>query len=92
MFDGFGPEKMIFILLVLMLVFGTKRLPEIGGAFGRSIREFKKSLDGRDEAEPARPALPRSVALPAPDAARVAVPAPGAAPTSPPLPPEPPEA
>lgn len=72
MFDGFGPEKMIFILLVLVLVFGTKRLPEIGGAFGKSIREFKRSLNSIDEPEPPRPAATQSVALPTPDAASVA--------------------
>ena len=44
--DGFGPEKLIFILLILILVFGAKRLPEIGQSLGKGIREFKKSVRG----------------------------------------------
>ncbi len=54
--DGFGPEKLIFILLVVMLIFGAKRLPEIGSGLGRGIREFKKSVRGDlDEAAPQPP-------------------------------------
>ncbi len=52
--EGFGPEKLIFILLVVMLIFGAKRLPEIGSGLGRGIREFKKSVRG-DLDEPAQP-------------------------------------
>ena len=44
--EGFGPEKLIFILLILILVFGAKRLPEIGQSLGKGIREFKKSVKG----------------------------------------------
>ncbi len=44
--EGFGPEKLIFILLILVLVFGAKRLPEIGSSLGKGIREFKKSVRG----------------------------------------------
>ncbi|HEX9108862.1 MAG TPA: twin-arginine translocase TatA/TatE family subunit [Longimicrobiales bacterium] len=46
MVEGFGPEKLIFILLILILVFGAKRLPEIGQSLGKGIREFKKSVKG----------------------------------------------
>ncbi len=54
--EGFGPEKLIFILLVVMLIFGAKRLPEIGSGLGRGIREFKKSVRGDlDEAAPQPP-------------------------------------
>ena len=39
-----GPLEVVVILLVVLLLFGAKRLPEIGRAFGEGIREFKKSL------------------------------------------------
>lgn len=39
-----GPMEIILILLVVLLLFGVKRLPEIGRAMGEGIREFKKSL------------------------------------------------
>lgn len=41
-----GPLEVIVILLVVLLLFGAKRLPEIGRALGNGIREFKKSVKG----------------------------------------------
>ncbi len=39
-----GPMEIIIILLVVLLLFGAKRLPEIGKALGEGIREFKKAI------------------------------------------------
>ena len=39
-----GPLEVVVILLVVLLLFGAKRLPEMGRAFGEGIREFKKAL------------------------------------------------
>ncbi len=70
--EGFGPEKLIFILLILILVFGAKRLPEIGSSLGKGIREFKKSVKGDfsdDQAPHAQPqyqAPPQQVYQPVP--------------------------
>lgn len=44
-----GPLEVVVILLVVLLLFGAKRLPEIGRALGEGIREFKKSVKGEDE-------------------------------------------
>ena len=38
-----GMGELVVVLLVVLLVFGAKRLPEIGQAIGRAIKEFKKS-------------------------------------------------
>jgi sec-independent protein translocase protein TatA len=46
---GLGFGELILIFAVLLLVFGAKRLPEIGGALGKSIRDFKRSINGLDE-------------------------------------------
>ncbi len=43
-----GPEEIILILLVVLLLFGAKRIPEIGASLGKGIREFKGSLSGKD--------------------------------------------
>lgn len=43
-FGGLGMWEVLLILLVLLLVFGAKRLPELGGSLGKGIREFKKSV------------------------------------------------
>ncbi len=66
--EGFGPEKLIFILLILILVFGAKRLPEIGQSLGKGIREFKKSVKGDfDEGQaPQQPQYPQYQAPPQP--------------------------
>lgn len=40
---GWNTPEMIVILLVVLLLFGAKRLPELAKAFGKSLREFKKA-------------------------------------------------
>jgi sec-independent protein translocase protein TatA len=41
--------EILLLLLVMLLVFGPKRLPEIGRSLGRGIREFKESVTGEDK-------------------------------------------
>lgn len=41
-----GPLEILVILLVILLLFGGKKLPEIGRALGEGIREFKKAVSG----------------------------------------------
>ena len=43
-FGGLGPWEILLIFLVVLLLFGAKRLPEIGSSLGKGIREFKGSL------------------------------------------------
>jgi TatA/E family protein of Tat protein translocase len=42
---GIGFPEMLLIMAVALLVFGPKKLPEIGKSLGRAIREFKRSSD-----------------------------------------------
>ncbi len=44
MFGGLGMGEIVMIFLVVLLLFGAKRLPEIGSSLGKGIREFKGSL------------------------------------------------
>ena len=46
---GIGMPELLIILLVILLVFGANRLPEIGKSLGEAIREFKKSMKDSDE-------------------------------------------
>lgn len=43
-----GPMELVLILLVVLLIFGPGRLPEVGGAIGRGIREFRQSISGKE--------------------------------------------
>jgi sec-independent protein translocase protein TatA len=59
MFGGIGPEKILLLAVVVLLLFGAKRIPEIGSSFGKGIREFKKSIGDNDTSNdaPARAEL-----------------------------------
>jgi sec-independent protein translocase protein TatA len=48
-----GPMEIIILVVILLLVFGSRRLPEIGRSLGKGMREFKDSVTGKDE-EPER--------------------------------------
>ena len=48
---GFGMPELIIILVIVLVVFGAGKLPEIGSALGKSIKNFKRASDGKDEIE-----------------------------------------
>ena len=49
MFGTLGWPEIILILLVALLLFGAKKLPDVGRSLGKGIREFKKALKGIEE-------------------------------------------
>jgi sec-independent protein translocase protein TatA len=53
-----GWQEMLIILLVLLLLFGARRLPEMGRSLGRGMREFKDAVTGKDDDEPDKAELP----------------------------------
>jgi sec-independent protein translocase protein TatA len=57
---GISWPEILILLLVALLVFGPKRLPEMGRSLGRGLREFKDSISGKglDEDEDQRAELP----------------------------------
>jgi sec-independent protein translocase protein TatA len=67
-----GPMEIIVVLIIALIVFGPKKLPELGKSLGKGINEFKGSITASHDA----PAEPVAVAKPAPAAvaAPVAVP------------------
>jgi sec-independent protein translocase protein TatA len=45
---GIGPLEIIIVLIIVLIVFGPKRLPDLGRSLGRGMREFKDSVSGDD--------------------------------------------
>ena len=46
---GLGMPELMVILVLVTVIFGGSKLPELGAAFGKSIRNFKKASQGKDE-------------------------------------------
>lgn len=52
MLGNIGPLEIGIVLLVVLLVFGPKKLPELGSSLGKSIHGFGKGIKGEDEESP----------------------------------------
>jgi len=48
---GYSPLAIIIILLIVLVIFGAGRLPEIGSSLGKGIKNFKRAFEGKDEIE-----------------------------------------
>jgi sec-independent protein translocase protein TatA len=59
---GIGPLELIIVLVIALIVFGPKRLPDLGRSLGSGMREFKESITGnsKDDDDPATLNAPRS--------------------------------
>ena len=58
---GIGVTELVILLVALLVIFGPKRLPEMGRSLGKGMREFKDSISGKDDDdEPCTTASPRS--------------------------------
>jgi sec-independent protein translocase protein TatA len=82
-FSSIGPLEIVLVIVVLLIVFGPKRLPSLGKSLGTGMREFKDSITGDDKQQETdatgRPALTQAQA----DAAIAAPPAPEAVDSAP---------
>jgi sec-independent protein translocase protein TatA len=45
---GFGPTEMIILLVIVLVLFGAKKLPDLANSMGRSIKEFRKATEEAD--------------------------------------------
>jgi sec-independent protein translocase protein TatA len=46
---GIGPLELVIVLVIILVIFGPKRLPQAGRALGQGLREFKDSVTGKDD-------------------------------------------
>ncbi|HLQ60125.1 MAG TPA: twin-arginine translocase TatA/TatE family subunit [Gemmatimonadales bacterium] len=58
MLPNLGFSEILILLVILVLFFGAKRIPEIGSSIGKGIKEFKRGLKDADSSEPSSPAVP----------------------------------
>lgn len=50
---GLGPPELILLFLIILIIFGAGKIPQIGASLGRGIRNFRKGVKGQeDEADP----------------------------------------
>ncbi len=52
MFGGLGIPELIIILVIILIIFGAGKLPEIGGGMGKAIRNFRKATNEKDKKDP----------------------------------------
>lgn len=57
-----GPLEIVIVLVIVLIIFGPKRLPDLGKSLGRGMREFKDSVTGKDEDDEDRPEITRAEA------------------------------
>jgi sec-independent protein translocase protein TatA len=81
-----NPLHIAFLVVILLLVFGARRLPEIGRSLGGGMREFKDSISGESKPALSQTAQQQPVAQPQPPVAQPVV----APPPAPPVPVPPP--
>jgi sec-independent protein translocase protein TatA len=55
MFRSLGWPEIALIVVIVLIVFGVGRLPQVGGAIGRGIRAFRKAQSGEDDEEEEKP-------------------------------------
>lgn len=48
---GLGMSELLIILVIVMVIFGAGKLPELGGALGKGIKNFRRAAEGKDEIE-----------------------------------------
>lgn len=71
MLGNIGPLEIIVVLIIALVVFGPKRLPELGNSLGRGIREFKDTVTGdKDDKDDDVKAISATQATAAPTAER----------------------
>ena len=58
LFGGLGAGELVLILLIVLIIFGAGKLPQIGDALGKGIRNFKKASDGKEDIDVTPPPAP----------------------------------
>ena len=57
-----GPWEIALVLVIILIVFGVGKLPQVGGAMGKGLRAFKKGQQGEEEEEEVKSTRPKKAA------------------------------
>ncbi len=49
---GIGMPELVIILVIIMIIFGANKLPQMGAGLAKGIRNFKNGIDGKEEIDP----------------------------------------
>ncbi len=75
MLGNIGPLEILVVLIIALIVFGPKRLPELGNSLGKGIREFKESVTGENKDDDDVKTIVATPPTPAPAAQHTTTPA-----------------
>ncbi len=54
LFGPVGPTELLLIVLIIIIIFGARKLPELGKSLGEGIKNFRKSVGGKEKDNPPR--------------------------------------
>ena len=60
MFGSLGVPELLIILLIVIIIFGANKLPQLGKGIGQGLRNFKESVKGDEPPPPPPPAAPKA--------------------------------
>lgn len=59
LFGPVGPTELILIILIIVIIFGARKLPELGKSLGEGIKNFRKSISSRERENESPPEKPQ---------------------------------
>jgi len=59
LFGPVGPTELLLIVLIIVIIFGARKLPELGKSLGEGIKNFKKSISSKEKDEELPPDKPK---------------------------------
>ncbi len=59
LFGPVGPTELLLIILIIVIIFGARKLPELGKSMGEGIKNFKKSISSKEKDEELPPDKPK---------------------------------
>jgi len=62
LFGPIGPTELLLVVLIIIIIFGARKLPELGKSLGEGIKNFRKSISSKDKENESPPEKPEPTA------------------------------